>query len=164
MKLLLKSCLLLFITVFAFSCSTDSLEATPSGSDLKLTTVKVKSIEVEILDQINDYRLSLGLSPLEASNTIKSVAQTHTDYMIDNNQVSHDNFYERSSYLKENFGALKVTENVAYGYTSAESLVNAWLKSDSHRANIEGDYTTFDISADQNNSDKWYYTNIFIKK
>ena len=53
---------------------------------------------------------------------------------------------------------------MAYGYTQAESVVNAWLKSDSHRENIEGDFTNFDVSAEQNTDGDWYYTNIFIKK
>ena len=50
--------------------------------------------------------------------------------MVDNNEVSHANFYKRSDYLKANAGATKVSENVAYGYSSAESVVNAWLKSE----------------------------------
>ena len=57
-----------------------------------------------------------------------------------------------------------MSENVAYGFSSAESLVNAWLNSASHRENIEGDFTDFDISAEKNNEGKWYFTNIFIKR
>ena len=65
---------------------------------------------------------------------------------------------------KDNAGALNVGENVAYAYSSAQSVVNAWLNSPSHRSNIEGDFTDFDISAEQNEDGKWYYTNIFIKR
>jgi uncharacterized protein YkwD len=53
---------------------------------------------------------------------------------------------------------------VAFGYTTAESLVKAWLKSEVHKATIEGDFTNFDISAEKGTDGKWYYTNIFIKK
>ncbi|GAA4281905.1 CAP domain-containing protein [Gaetbulibacter aestuarii] len=161
---LVKLSLLIAITISGFSCSTDSLEAAPNTLELKTTVVKTKPIEVETLNLINEYRTSKGLSPLNNMNIIKSVAETHTDYMVEINQVNHDNFYERSAYLKENAGATNVSENVAYGYTSAQSLVNAWVNSDSHRANIEGDFTDFDISAEQNSEGKWYYTNIFIKK
>ena len=55
-------------------------------------------------------------------------------------------------------------ENVAYVYSSAESVVNAWLNSAGHRNIIEGDYTDFDISAEQDENGKYYYTNIFIRK
>ena len=64
----------------------------------------------------------------------------------------------------QNAGAERVSENVAYGYSSAQGVVNAWMNSQGHRENLEGDYTDFDISAEQNNEGRWYFTNIFIKK
>ena len=95
---------------------------------------------------------------------VKSVAYSHTDYMVDNDVVSHDNFFTRSNYLKSNIGAKKVSENVAYGFSTAQGVVDAWIRSESHKANLEGDYTNFDISAERNEDGRWYYTNIFIKK
>ena len=59
---------------------------------------------------------------------------------------------------------IEVQENVAYGYSYAESVVNAWINSDSHRATLEGDFTDFEISAEQNDEGTWFFTNIFVKK
>jgi uncharacterized protein YkwD len=84
--------------------------------------------------------------------------------MIEVDHVSHDNFFQRKQTLQHSASANNVSENVAFGFTSAESVVNAWLNSESHRATIEGDYTDFDISAEQNNEGDWYFTNIFIKR
>jgi uncharacterized protein YkwD len=84
--------------------------------------------------------------------------------MIDKNTISHDNFYQRKEILEQNAEAIEVSENVAYGFSSPESLVNAWINSPSHRETLEGDFTEFDISAEQNENGKWYYTNIFIKR
>ncbi|WP_242206173.1 CAP domain-containing protein [Aestuariivivens insulae] len=164
MKLLKQLPLLALLALFAFSCSSESLDDKAEALVENLVTPATKTIEVQILNLINDHRLSLGLTPLNDMKVVKSVAFSHTDYMVDNNTVSHDNFYKRSTYLKENAGATKVSENVAYGYTSAESVVKAWIKSEGHKSNIEGDFTNFDISAEQNEEGKWYYTNIFIKK
>ena len=165
MKLFFKLPLLALFTVLTFSsCSTDSIDDKADAMELSLFSQEAKTIEVEILELINNHRLSLGLNPLAEMDVIKSVAYSHTDYMVYNNEVSHENFYKRSDYLKANAGATRVTENVAYGYSSAQSVVNAWLKSDAHRANIEGDFTNFDIAAEENSDGKWYYTNIFIKK
>jgi uncharacterized protein YkwD len=164
MKRLFKMPLVALLVVLSFSCTTDSIDDKADAIELSLITPETKSIEVEILELINNHRLSLGLNALSDMSLVKSVAFTHTDYMVDNNEVSHANFYKRSEYLKANAGAKKVTENVAYGYSSAQSVVNAWLKSESHRANIEGDFTNFDIAAEENIEGKWYYTNIFIKK
>lgn len=166
MKLLTKLPILALLAVFTlFSCTTDSLDEKADAIELNLATApETKTIEVQILELINNHRLSLGLNPLSDMTVVRSVAYTHTDYMVDNNEVSHANFYKRSEYLKSNAGAKRVSENVAYGYTSAESVVRAWLKSDGHKANIEGDFTNFGVSAEESELGKWYYTNIFIKK
>ncbi|WP_372756666.1 CAP domain-containing protein [Mariniflexile sp.] len=164
MKSLTKLPLLALLAFLSFSCTTDNLDDYSNDIELSLTIPETKTIELQILDLINEHRESLGLNALSDMALVKSVAFTHTDYMVDKNEVSHANFYKRSDYLKANTGATKVSENVAYGYSSAESVVNAWLKSEGHRANIEGDYTNFDLAAEQNEQGKWYYTNIFIKK
>ncbi|HLV39061.1 CAP domain-containing protein [Xanthomarina sp.] len=155
---------MVLIVMLSFSCSTDSLDETASNADTNLVVPETKIIEIEILDLINDYRLSLGLNALNSMEAIKSQAYNHTDYMIEKDNVSHDNFFQRKSYLINYAGANKVSENVAYGYTKAESVVNGWLNSPGHKEIIEGDFTNFDISAEKNSEGKWYYTNIFVKK
>ncbi|WP_178985020.1 CAP domain-containing protein [Winogradskyella helgolandensis] len=154
-----------FIAIISFtSCATDATE------DEALSSIEVpvapiaKSIEIEIMERINTYRINEGLSPLENHETVKAVASTHTDYMIEVNNVSHDNFFLRKQSLQANANANLVTENVAYGFSSADAVVNAWIASSSHRENIEGDFTHFDVSAEQNSAGKWYFTNMFIKR
>ena len=164
MKLLTKLPILALLAVLCYSCTADGVEDNVDKIELSLITPETKTIEIQILELINEYRLSLGLNTLSDMTVVKSVAFSHTDYMVINNEVSHANFYVRSDYLKANAGASRVSENVAYGYSSAQSVVNAWLKSDAHRAVIEGDFTNFDIAAEVNSEGKWYYTNIFIKK
>jgi uncharacterized protein YkwD len=129
-----------------------------------LVVPQTKTIEIEILELINNHRLSIGLNPLRNMDIIKSQEYSNTYYMVDQNEVSHDNFFSRKSYLTNNTGAKSVSENVAYGFTSAKSVVNAWLDSEGHKKNIEGNFTDFDISAEKDVDGKWYYTNIFIKK
>jgi len=153
------------IALLSFSCSTDSLEEDKIEALTSASYVpETKVIEIEILELLNNHRLSIGLNPLANMNTIKAEAYGHTDYMIDKNEVSHDGFLGRKEALTNKAGASKVGENVAYAYSSAESVVNAWIKSDGHRQIIEGDYTDFDISAEKDINGKYYYTNIFIKK
>ena len=164
MKLLTKLPLLALLAVLTFSCSTDSIDDKADAILENLNVPAAKTIEIEILELINNHRLSIGMNPLINMDVIKSQAFSHTDYMADNNVVNHDNFYVRSNFLKSNAGAVKVSENVAYGYSTAQSVVEAWIRSEGHKANIEGDFTNFDVSAEKGTDDKWYYTNIFIKK
>ena len=152
------------IALLTFSCSTEEFPEESIDQTELLTAPAPKTIEIEILERINNHRINLGLNPLNNLTIIKSVAYTHTDYMVSVNQVNHDNFFQRKNSLMQNASATRVSENVAYAYSSAESVVNAWINSDGHRANIEGDFTDFEISAEQNEEGKWYYTNIFIKR
>ncbi|WP_203255664.1 CAP domain-containing protein [Hyunsoonleella ulvae] len=164
MKLLTKLALAAVITLSLFSCSPESMDDKAEALIVNETVPSTKPIEVEILELINNHRLSEGLQPLQSMTIIKSTAFTHTDYMADTQTVSHANFFTRSNYLKNNAGAKNVSENVAYGYSSAESVVNAWMRSESHKKNIEGDFTDFEVSAEKDIDGRWYFTNIFIKK
>jgi len=156
--------LLALIMLFSFSCSTDSIEDKKIDAIVSSYVPETKLVEVEILDLINQHRATLNLNELQNLSTIKSVAFGHTDYMIENNEISHANFFQRKEALVDNVGAIAVAENIAFAFSSPQSVVNAWLNSEGHKEVIEGDYTNFDISAEQDENGKWYYTNIFIKK
>ena len=155
--------LLLAVMLTSFSCTSESAEDSFETTTI-LEVPQTKQIEIEILELINDHRLSIGLNALTNMTDIKAQAYGHTNYMKSVGSVSHTNFYQRKQYLVNNAGAVNVGENVAYAYSSAQAVVNAWINSESHRENMEGDYTNFDISAEQDEDGRWYFTNIFVKK
>lgn len=73
MKFLIKLPLLA-LAVFTFiSCTTYSIDEKAESLQLKVLSPKTKTIEVEILELINDHRLSLGLNPLDKMALVKSV-------------------------------------------------------------------------------------------
>lgn len=155
--------LLVCIAFSSFSCSTDNMDENVDAITVTAAP-QAKQIEIEILELINNHRLTIGLNPLNNMNDIKVQAYSHTNYMVDIGSVSHNGFHQRKNNLIANVGATKVGENVAYAYSSPASVVNAWINSDTHRDVLEGDYTNFDISAEKDADGRWYYTNIFIKK
>ena len=129
------------------------------------TSVSYTLIETEILDLVNDYRKNKSLSKLQTLSIISNVATGHTDYMIKTGEVSHANFSERAQQLITNANAKTVSENVAFGYISAQAVVNGWISSDSHRKIIENpDFTHFGISTEADKEGKNYFTHIFINK
>lgn len=165
MKLPTSLPVLAFIALLSLSsCSTDAIEEDKIDAIANSYVPQTKEIEVEILELINNHRINIGLSALNGMNQIKAEAFGHTDYMIENDEVSHANFFQRKTNLVNNAGATKVAENVAYAFSSPVSVVNAWLNSPGHKEVIEGDFTNFDISAEKDEEGRWYYTNIFIKK
>jgi uncharacterized protein YkwD len=152
------------LALLSLSCSTDAIGEDKIDALSNSFVPETKTIEIEVLELINNHRINVGLSPLNGMSDIKAQAYGHTDYMVTNEEVSHANFFQRKSNLINHSGAVSVAENVAYAFSTPESVVNAWLNSEGHKNVIEGDYTDFDISAEKGENGKWYYTNIFIKK
>ncbi|CAM1361521.1 conserved hypothetical protein [Tenacibaculum sediminilitoris] len=153
----LKLIFVLFCSMY-ISCSSNS-----DNLDT-LTSTSNSDYEIEILKLINQHRKSKELLEFEILEIIKSQTDEHTDYMIAQGKISHDNFNQRADYLKNKANAMTIAENVASGYSSAEAVVNGWLNSEGHRKNIEGNYSHFNLTAKKNKNGSWYYTNIFIRK
>ncbi len=146
------------------SCSSNSDELSAPKPEL-IQNYTYSTNETELVDLINEYRVSKGLHVLQTINHISAKSEEHNEYMIVNKVVNHDLFAERSENIIEVLGAVKVNENVAYNFVSPSSVLNAWLRSPGHKANIEGNFTHFGVSIRENaTTGKKYYTNIFIKK
>tara|TARA_R110000782_G_scaffold36907_2_gene87209 strand:+ start:732 stop:1232 length:501 start_codon:yes stop_codon:yes gene_type:complete len=152
--------------IFAFcisSCQKQDAYVDYEEYELTLILPETKAIEIEVLELINEHRVSLNLNQLQTMPILKSVANRHTRDMIRDGKYSHSNFYLRSEYIKFKTNAATVSENVAYGYSNASSLVNAWVSSGGHRRNIESNSTHFDISIEPDINGRFYATNIFIR-
>lgn len=161
-KMMINSLVLIFSLVSLISCSTDGeISLSKNESEKKYAH---SSIELELLDNVNTYRVSIGLNPLEIIEHISFISSEHNDYMIATKTVTHEGFEERKSNLKKVLGAYRVGENIAYGYSTSNATVNAWVNSESHKANLEGDYTHFGASIKTDDQGKKYFTNMYIKK
>jgi uncharacterized protein YkwD len=164
---LLRAILPLALVFTMVSCSSDSTEdlVAPQPTGVVVKDYDYRADELELADRINQHRVSIGLNPLQTINHISYKAEQHNEYMIEKKVVNHDLFAERSQNIMQVLGAVKVNENVAYNYSTPNSVLNAWLDSPGHKANIEGQFTHFGISIRQDAvTGKKYYTNIFIKK
>ena len=149
------------------SCTTEEtnpLEDANYEIDLNLSLETDWEMADEILELINDHRSVHGFMVLEKDQGYASAfAVKHTKYMINLKQVNHDNFFERSGALK-NRGAIRVGENVAYGYNTAENVVDAWLQSPSHKKIIEGAYTHSGFGVLKNADGQYFFTLLFHKQ
>ena len=168
----MKSHLFYLVTIsllcaLLLSCSDDENGLYMNEIDKHVDTENVihTSTELEIISIVNQYRKNINIPELQTLNIISGVADSHTNYMITSGQVSHDNFENRLQYLTDNANAISVGENVAYGYSSAQSVFNGWLNSEGHRKVIENPkYTHVGISIEINSEGRNYFTQIFIKK
>ena len=148
------------------SCTNEDTTASqePKDNQSIVLNYDYTAVELETMTLINNYRVSIGLNALEKINHISYKSEEHDNYMIANNVVNHNDFEARSSNIIKVLHAKNVSENIAYNYNSAQGAFDAWLKSEEHKKNIEGNYTHFGISIRENTATgKKYYTNIFVK-
>ena len=161
----LRSLVVLGLSITLMSCSGE--DATPEAAiqpTITLNNYTHSTFEVELLDLVNQDRVSKGLSALTVINEISFLASTHDDYMITNGIASHDNFEQRSITLKNGVGAISVSENVAAGFNTPTSVIAAWNASPTHKANLEGAHTHYGLAVKADSNGKKYYTLLFIRK
>ncbi len=168
MKLIKSSLLAVVLLCLVTSCSKeDSGNTTVEVNysiDLNLAQETDWEFADEILALINEHRTSMGLSTINRDQQHASAyAVDHTKYMIDKDKISHDNFSFRNNGMK-NRGAISVGEVVAFGYSNAESVVNAWLNSPSHRNVIEGPYSHSGFGIIENSQGQYFFTQLFYRK
>ena len=163
MKAKLLRVLLLVAVIFTMnSCSSDSSEESTT-SNQQAMTYTYNSTELETMALINAYRASIGLNELKGINHISYKSEEHDHYMIANNVVNHNDFVSRSENIMKVLGAKSVSENIAYNYNSPKAALEAWLRSPTHKQNIEGNFTHFGLTIRLSADGKKYYTNIFAK-
>ncbi len=148
------------------SCTKDDVSSDEVNYSIDLNLAQETDWEMadQILSLVNQHRASLGLEAIKKDQQYASAYSVdHTKYMINTAKISHDHFNVRSKALKDK-GADSVGENVAYGYATAEEVVNAWLNSPPHKMIIEGpfNYSGFGILKDDKGH--YYFTQLFYRK
>lgn len=127
------------------------------------TQVHYFGIEKELLEILNAHRISIGVTKVISEQAFTLQAIEHTDYMILDGRVSHDNFPKRVAYLGlRRF--TRISEVVGYGYSSSGGWLNGYLKSPEHKYIIEKNgFNVVGISTKSNSDGRFYNTIIFGK-
>lgn len=99
----------------------------------------VLAFENEVIRLVNEQRSKNGLKPLTANWELSRVARYKSQDMVDNRYFSHTSpTYGTPFQMIRVFGLTYRTagENIAYGQRTPQTVVNAWMNSSGHRANI----------------------------
>lgn len=131
-------------------------------------TSTLSTLEGAVLALVNEARRTNGLSPLTAVGKLNFAAEFHSSQQARRRDMQH-----------ELFGVLAPTpgtrldyagydawttygENVAYGYATAAAVMNAWMTSPGHRANIlNPNFTQIGIGVAADGSGTLYWTQVF---
>lgn len=127
----------------------------------------LQSFEDEVVRLINKERTSRGLQALTVNWELARVARYKSQDMIDKNYFSHTSpTYGSPFTMMQSFGLRfsAAAENIAYGQRTAQEVVNAWMNSAGHRANIlSASYTQTGVGAAKKSNGTLYWTQMFMK-
>ena len=126
---------------------------------------QTKGVEQEVLDLVNQERAKAGLKPLQMDWELQRVARTKSKDMSAKNYFSHQSPTYGSPFdMMKQFGISYRTagENIAMGQRTPQEVMNAWMNSSGHRANIlKAEFTHLGVGYEANGN---YWTQMFIGK
>lgn len=121
----------------------------------------------EVLKLVNEERKKQGLSSLTLSSKLTSIATTKAKDMAVNKYFSHQSpTYGSPFEMLQQFGVSyrSAGENIAGGQKTAKEVMNSWMNSSGHRANIlSKNYTQLGVGYYQGGSYGTYWVQMFIK-
>lgn len=123
----------------------------------------VSDYEKKVAELVNEIRAENGLKPLKLNTELSAVARIKSEDMRDNRYFSHTSPNYGSPFdMMKSFGISYRTagENIAMGQRTPEEVVNAWMNSEGHRANIlNASFTEIGVGYAANGN---YWTQMFI--
>jgi uncharacterized YkwD family protein/spore coat assembly protein SafA len=137
------------------------------GQQIQVPTVDdtVTDFEKQVITLVNEIRAENGLQPLTYHWELSRVARIKSQDMKDNRYFAHNSpVYGAPATMIRNFGISFRTagENIAKGYSSPQAVVNGWMNSSGHRANIlNANYTHIGVGYVAGGN---YWTQMFIGK
>ncbi|GAA3413248.1 hypothetical protein GCM10020370_68730 [Paenibacillus hodogayensis] len=93
----------------------------------------------QVLELVNQERTKAGLQPLSMDSKLTKVAMAKAQDMYNNNYFDHQSPTYGSPFdMMNKFGVTynSAGENIAKGQTSPTEVMNQWMNSPGHRANI----------------------------
>jgi len=134
----------------------EMINYTPTPSNLTI-------FETEFYNLLNEHRLSINVLIVETDTYSRYLCIEHNKYMIERDSLNHDNAFRRNFEL-ERRGVKATDEIVARNYTKAQTFLNGYLNSPSHKAAIENpEFSHVGIKFTKNDKGEYYNTCLFSK-
>lgn len=117
----------------------------------------------QVIDLVNEERAKAGLSPLtEAQNVAEAAGVRAEEISRSFSHTRPDGSSYNTALTQSGVTYRGSGENIAYGQKTPEEVMNSWMNSQGHRANIlNADYTTIGVGYYQNSNGTGYWTQLF---
>ena len=135
------------------------------GDQITISENEQQAVEEQVVSIVNKERAKEGLAPLTIDWELARVAKYKSQDMHDKKYFSHTSPTYGSPFdmmKKFDISYKSAGENIAKGQTSAAQVMEAWMNSSGHRANImDAKFTHIGVGYVKDGN---YWTQMFIKK
>ena len=122
--------------------------------------------QVEVLNLVNKERKANGLKPLTLNKELSNVTNIKSRDMIEKGYFDHTSPTYGSPFdmmKKFNISYNTAGENIAMGQKTPSEVMNSWMNSSGHRANIlNSTYTELGVGIQKDSNGTIYWTQMFI--
>ena len=139
------------------------------GQVLTIPTMdSIRALENEVVRLVNVQRSRNGLGPLVANAELSRVARIKSQDMINKRYFSHYSpTYGSPFQMMQAFGIrfYSAGENIAMGQRTPSEVMNSWMNSAGHKANILNvNFKEIGVGAARDSSGSLYWTQMFITR
>lgn len=142
-----------------------------SNDEIESGNNKIEEVDsseaLEVLRLVNQERKKQGLNELVLNHTLNGIATKKAEDMRNNNYFSHQSATYGSPFeMLQRFGVKyqSAGENIAAGQKSAQQVMNDWMNSSGHRANIlNKNYTELGVGYVEGGTYGTYWVQLFVK-
>ncbi|MEW1777639.1 CAP domain-containing protein [Streptomyces sp. NPDC086777] len=131
----------------------------PVKTAAPVTSSEEAVVEAEVLKLVNEERAKVGCSALSASSSLTKLAEGFSDDMAARNFFDHTDPDGKTPWDRaaaagiSNLGG----ENIARGQATAQAVMDAWMNSEGHRANILNcDFKTLGVGVHFGEGGPWW--------
>lgn len=128
---------IILLVLAIIGVSTLSLVGKKTHSDVLGISYSIS--DTEMLTAVNQQRALHGLAPLSMNSQLSAAASGKAANMFANNYWAHfgpDGTTPWQFIRGSGYDYVDAGENLAKGFTNSSDVVNAWMNSETHRANI----------------------------
>lgn len=126
-----------------------------------------QDLTARVIELVNLHRASLGLTQLIVTTPVSNAAIWKARHMAKYLYMTHDDPAPPvARTTAQRLEACGITsgwgENIAYGYATADAVMQGWLNSAGHRANIErSTYRAIGVGAASGSNGRIYWAQVF---
>ncbi|MCH5211958.1 MAG: hypothetical protein J1G06_03005 [Oscillospiraceae bacterium] len=145
-------------------------QAAPTAAPTKAPSVSTNAsaMEIEVFNLVNKVRAEYGLNALTWADDLANVARAHSRDMINRNYFSHNDPDGNSPFdrlRKNGISYRTAAENIAYGQRTPQAVMDAWMNSSGHRANIlNANVKEIGVGAATASNGTIYWTQMFVAR